>query len=70
MTLDLSPFTAVAGDTTKLIDAVDQALLYGRMSASMRTTLAKAINASTDNASRVQTALYLTATSGEYLVMH
>ena len=26
ITLDLSPFTAVAGDTTKLIDAVDQAL--------------------------------------------
>ncbi|MBL8176418.1 MAG: DUF1800 family protein [Bryobacterales bacterium] len=70
LSLDLSPFTAVAGDTAKLIDAVDQALLYGRMSAPMRSALTTAINASSDNASRVQTALYLTATSGEYLVMH
>lgn len=70
ITLDLSPFTAVAGDTTQLINAVDQALLYGRMSITMRNTLATAINAMPDNNSRVQTALYLTATSGEYLVMH
>ena len=61
---DLAPFTAVAGNTPQLIDAVDQALLYGRMPQAMRQSLANAIVAQSDNTSRVQTALYLTALSG------
>jgi len=70
MTTDLSPFTAVAGNTQQLIDAVDQALLYGRMPGPMRQSLANAIVAQSDNNSRMQTALYLTALSGLYAVQY
>jgi hypothetical protein len=70
MTTDLSPFVSVAGNTPQLIDAVDQALLYGRMPAQMRQSLANAIVAQSDNNSRVQTALYLTALSGFYAVQY
>jgi uncharacterized protein DUF1800 len=70
MTRDLSPFTAVAGNTVQLIDAVDQALLYGRMPQQMRQSLANAIVAQSDNNSRAQTALYLTALSGFYAVQY
>jgi len=70
MSPSLAPFTAVAGNTQQLIDAVDQALLYGRMPATMRQSLANAIMAQSDNNSRVQTALYLTALSGLYAVQY
>lgn len=69
-TLDLSPFTAVTGNVTQLIDAVDQALLYGRMPPQMRQSLATAIVAQSSNTSRVQTALYLTALSGLFAVQY
>ena len=70
MTTDLSPFVSVAGNTQQLIDAVDQTLLYGRMPAPMRQSLANAIVAQTDNTSRMQTALYLTALSGFYAIQY
>ncbi len=64
--IDITPFVAVAGNTTLLLDLVDQTLLYGRMPAAMRNSLATAIDASYDNTQRVQTALYLAALSGQY----
>jgi uncharacterized protein (DUF1800 family) len=69
-TLNLTPFTSVAGNTQQLINAVDQALLYGRMPPQMRQSLANAIDAQPDDASRWQTALYLTALSGLYAVQY
>jgi hypothetical protein len=69
-TLTMTPFTSVAGNLQQLIDAVDQALLYGRMPQNMRQSLATAISAQSDNASRWQTALYLTALSGYYAVQY
>ncbi len=69
-TFDISPFIALGGNTPQLIDAVDQALLYGRMPQSMRQSLANAIAAQSDNASRARTALYLTALSGLYAVQY
>jgi uncharacterized protein (DUF1800 family) len=68
--LDLSRFVALGGNATALIDAVDQTLLYGRMSSSMRQTLGTAIAAQQDNQSRAWTALYLTALSGQHAVQH
>ena len=68
--LDLSRFTAVAGDLPGLIDAVDQTLLYGRMPAAMRQSLANAIVAQSDNRSRALTALYLTTLSGFHAVQY
>jgi hypothetical protein len=68
--VNLQPFTAVAGDTTALINAIDQALLWGRMSSAMRQSLANAINAQPDATQRVQTALYLTLLSGQHAIQH
>lgn len=68
--VNLTPYNAVAGNTTALIDAVDQALLYGRMSPQMRAAIAAAVDAQYDNNGRVFTALYLTALSGQYAVQY
>jgi uncharacterized protein (DUF1800 family) len=68
--ISLSPFVSVAGNIPLLIDAVDQALFYGRMPQQMRQSLANAIVAQQDNNSRVQTALYLAALSGLYAVQY
>lgn len=67
---DLTPFSSVAGNTTQLIDAVDQILLYGRMPQTMRQSLANAIVAQSDPNSRIQTALYLTALSGYFAIQY
>jgi hypothetical protein len=69
-TLNTTPFTSGAGNVQQLIDAVDQALLYGRMPQSMRQSLANAISAQSDNTGRWQTALYLSALSGYYAVQY
>jgi hypothetical protein len=69
-TTSLSPFLALAGNPPQLIDAIDQALLYGRMPQPMRQSLATAMAAQSDNTSRTQTALYLTALSGLYAVQY
>jgi uncharacterized protein (DUF1800 family) len=66
----LQPFVNVAGNTTVLINAADNALLYGRMTPQMRAALMNALPAMIDNNQRVFTVLYLTATSGEYLIQH
>jgi uncharacterized protein (DUF1800 family) len=66
----LQPFVNIAGNPTALVNAVDNALLYGRMSPQTRASLLNALPAMYDNYQRALTALYLTATSGEYLVQH
>lgn len=68
--IDLKPFTAVADDTTALINAVDQQLLWSRMSPAMRQSLASAINAQPDATQRLHTALYLTLLSGQHAIQH
>ena len=64
----LQPFVAVAGNPAALVDAVDRALLFGRMSASTRAALLTALPLMPDNNARALTALYLTSMSGEYLI--
>lgn len=64
----LQPFVALAGNPATLVNAVDNALLFGRMSQSTRTALLNALPTMPDNNARVLTALYLTSMSGEYLV--
>ena len=64
----LQPFVALAGNPATLVNAVDNALLFGRMSASTRSALLTALPSMPDNNARTLTALYLTAMSGEYLV--
>lgn len=64
----LQPFVAVAGNAARLVDAVDHALLFGRMSQATRTALLNALPAMPDDNARVLTVLYLTSMSGEYLI--
>ncbi len=66
--IDLSPFNAVVGNTAALLDLADQKLFYGRMPAPLRTALGTAIDANTDNPSRVLTTVYLAALAGQYQV--
>src|SRR5262249_10929429 len=66
----LQPFVNLAGSPSALVSAVDNTLLYGRMSPVMRSALLTAMPAMYDNNQRVMTALYLTVTSGDYLVQH
>lgn len=64
----LQPLVAVAGNPAALVDAVDQALLYGRMLPATRAALLAALPQMPDNNARVLTAVYLTAMAGESLV--
>ena len=66
----LQPFVNVAGNSTTLINAVNNALLFGRMSPQLRAAIVKALPTQYDNNARALTALYLTVMSGEYLVQH
>ncbi len=68
--IDLSPFVAVAGNTSFLLDMVDKKFFYGRMPAGMRAALGTAIDASYDNNQRVETALYLAGLAGQYQVQY
>jgi hypothetical protein len=64
----LQPFLAIAGNATALVDAVDTALLFGRMTPATRAAILAALPAMPDNNARMLTAVYLTSMSGEYLI--
>lgn len=66
----LQPFVGVAGNSAALVNAVDNALLFGRMSAQTRAAIIAALPSQYDNNQRALTALYLAVMSGEYLVQH
>jgi uncharacterized protein (DUF1800 family) len=68
--IDISPFVSIAPDPVQLVNALDNALLFGRMSPQTRASIYKALQATSDNRVRALTALYLTTMSGEYLVQH
>lgn len=70
-TLNLAPYIAVAHNTQALVDKVDQALLYGRMPAGLRSIVAGQIEQmGSDAAARVHAALYFAALSGLHAVQH
>ncbi len=66
----LQPFVNLAINPNALVNAVDNALLFGRMLPSTRTAILNALPAMSDDNQRTLTAFYLAATSGEYLVQH
>lgn len=66
----LQPLNGIASDANALTNAVDHALLYGRMPAGTRAAILQALPLMYDNPQRVRTALYLTVMSGDYLVQH
>jgi uncharacterized protein (DUF1800 family) len=65
-----SALTAVAGDTTALLDKLSAQMMHGTMSDEMRAAIIAAIAAipATNPLSRAKTAFYLVVTSAEYQV--
>jgi hypothetical protein len=70
MTVDLSPFQPYGNDMSGLVEAANQALLYGRMDPAMKTALINAAAPGYDAQTRIETVLYLTALSGQYAVQY
>jgi uncharacterized protein (DUF1800 family) len=66
----LAPFTSLAADPVALTTAVDNALLYGRMAGTTRTAIQQSLPQMYDSTQKVLSALYLTVTSGDFLVQH
>ena len=69
-TIDLSGLTALAGNSTALVDALDLLLMHNSMSAAMRSTIINTVSdiPASNSLLRAQTALYLVAASPQYQV--
>jgi uncharacterized protein (DUF1800 family) len=67
---DLSPFLALAGSPSDLVDAVDRAFLYGRLPAALKGEIVTAVSATHDYNLRVRNAIYLVVSSALYQVQH
>jgi hypothetical protein len=67
---DMQAIAAADPSGNQLLDALNNKMLGGSMSAGMRSTILPAVNAiaSTNPASRTQAAIYLIATSSQYQV--
>ncbi len=70
LNINLGPVMALAADKNAVIEQVNATLLYGRMPQSLKSSLATAMAAASDNNQAVLTALYLTALSGYYAVQY
>jgi uncharacterized protein (DUF1800 family) len=68
--LDFSGYQPLAGDPAALVDALNTVMMSGQMSSDMRSAVITAVNAvaSSNSKKRVQTAVYLIATSTQYQV--
>jgi hypothetical protein len=70
-TVDLTPFMALTGNPTTLVNALDLTLTHGVMPAIMKTEIVNAVTADTISPlHQVQTACYLILTSSYYNVWH
>lgn len=67
-TVNLQPFTAVAGNVNTLVDLVNTKLFQGRMSNELRAILITTAQATSDLTNRAFGAVYLAAISNEFLV--
>ncbi|MBM3226226.1 MAG: DUF1800 domain-containing protein [Candidatus Tectomicrobia bacterium] len=66
--VDLTPFTALAGNPAALVEQVNQTLLQGQMSEGLYQVVLNATLAAPDATQRALGALYLTAISSAYAV--
>jgi uncharacterized protein (DUF1800 family) len=67
---DLAPFVALAGSPPDLVDAVDNAFLYGRLPMALKPEIVTAISTTHDYNLRARHAIYLVASSALYQVEH
>jgi hypothetical protein len=68
VTLDITPYTAMAQQPDVLLDSLNASLLHGRMSAETRASILTALNAVTDMRLRAQNAIFLVGSSAQYQV--
>lgn len=68
--IDLTPFAPYGYDMAGLVEAANQALLYGRMDPGLKNAIINAATPGYDAQTRIFTALYLTALSGQYAVQY
>ncbi len=69
--VDISPFVALGGNPTALVDALDLTLTHGNMPASAKSVIVTAVTGETGgNLRRAQRGCYLFLTSGYYNVWH
>jgi uncharacterized protein (DUF1800 family) len=68
--LDLSPLQALAHAPEQMVDALNDLLMHGTMSAQMRASIVQAVSAvaATNPLKRARTAVYLVASSSQYQV--
>lgn len=69
--IDLAPYLPLAANPAALVAALDLALTHGTMPATMKQSVVAGVTAETNgNLKRVETGIYLIATSGYYNVWH
>jgi uncharacterized protein (DUF1800 family) len=67
--LDFSQYMAKAGDLASLVDGISYVFLHHSMSTNLQQAATNAANAVTTPLARVQAALYVALTSGEYQIV-
>jgi uncharacterized protein (DUF1800 family) len=67
---NMGPFIQLASSPPDLVNAIDNAFMFGRMPAALKAEIAAAMAATTNSADRVRNAIYLMATSSLYQVEH
>jgi uncharacterized protein (DUF1800 family) len=68
-TVNLAPFVQVAGNSANLLDTIAQVFLHNSMSTALQQAATSAVNAATTPTAKVQAALYVVLTSGEYQIV-
>jgi hypothetical protein len=68
--LDLTPLVPLAGNPSQLIELVNLFMLHGTMTPAMREVITASVAAipASQSSARVQNAVYLVATSPQYLI--
>jgi hypothetical protein len=67
--VDLSPFSALAGDPANLLDYIVSIFLHGTISPQLETEATAAMNAASTPLAKAQAALYIVLTSAEYQIV-
>jgi uncharacterized protein (DUF1800 family) len=67
--LDFSQYMAKAGDLASLVDGISYVFLHHSMSSNLQQAATNAANAVTTPLARMQAALYVVLTSGEYQIV-
>ena len=67
--VDLSPYTALAGNPANLMNYIASVFLHGSMSSQLETEAMAAMNAVSTPLTKAQAALYIVLTSAEYQIV-